>query len=348
MTDERRDQTRPVGIRDVARLARVSPATVSRALNGSETVAEDLRRRVFDAAEHAGYRPNGIARNLRRQKADMIGVIVSDIDNPHFSEAVRVIEDEAFRAGYRVLLCNSDERSDKQRSYLQMLADERVRGVILSPSDAAGTGSESLLNLRIPVIAFDRMIDDPRADAVVCDNADGVRRLTEHLIWLGHRRIAYVGGRTHVATGAARLAGYLEAIRASGLVPFTVEGAFRADRAESAVDELLERGVTPSGLVVANNVMAIGALRALRDAGLRVPEDVALGSVDDPIWAEFIQPPLTTLAQPVRAMAETAMRLLIERIEDRRTEPARVVFPMELRVRRSSGGAVGAEPAATG
>src|SRR5688572_429029 len=167
MPDDPLDDARPTGIRDVARLAGVSPATVSRVLNGSETVAEDLRRRVFDAAERAGYRPNRIARNLRRQKADMIGVIVSDIDNPHFSEAVRVIEDEAYRSGYRLLLCNSDERADKQRSYLQMLADERVQGVILSPADAAGIGSNALLDLGIPVVAFDRVIDDPRADAVV-------------------------------------------------------------------------------------------------------------------------------------------------------------------------------------
>ena len=338
--DEPREDGQPIGIRDVARIAGVSPATVSRVLNGSGTVAEDLRRRVFEAAERAGYRPNRIARNLRRQKADMIGVIVSDIDNPHFSEAVRVIEDEAFRSGYRLLLCNSDERADKQRSYLRMLADERVQGVILSPADAAGIGSDALLDLGIPVVAFDRVIDDPRADAVVCDNEDGLRRLTEHFIWLGHQRIAYVGGRSHVETGASRLAGYLAAVRAAGLVPFTMEGEFRAERAEAAVGELLARGMRPSAITIANNVMAIGTLRALRTAGLRVPDDVAIGAVDDPIWAELIDPPLTVLAQPVRQLAETSMRLMIERIEGGRREPRRVVLPMELRIRASSGGAV--------
>ena len=339
-SDPAPDDGQPIGIRDVARIAGVSPATVSRVLNGSEKVAEDLRRRVFEAAERAGYRPNRIARNLRRQKADMIGVIVSDIDNPHFSEAVRVIEDEAFRSGYRLLLCNSDEREDKQRSYLQMLADERVQGVILSPADAAGIGSSALLNLGIPVVAFDRVIDDPRADAVVCDNEDGLRRLTEHFIWLGHKRIAYVGGRSHVETGASRLAGYLAAVRAAGLVPFTLEGEFRAERAEVAVGELLARGMRPSSIVIANNVMAIGTLRALRTAGLKVPADVAIGAVDDPIWAELMDPPLTTLAQPVRALAETAMRLMVERIEGGRREVRRVVLPMELRIRASSGGDV--------
>lgn len=340
MNDNRSAKARPAGIRDVARLAGVSPATVSRALNGSETVGIDLRKRVFNAAERAGYRPNRIAQNLRRQRADMIGVIVSDIENPHFSGGVRVMEDAAFRSGYRVLLCNTDERVDKQRMYLRLLADERVQGVILSPADAGGTGCEALLTLGIPVVAFDRVIEDPRVDTVTCDNVEGVRRLTEHMIWLGHTRIAFVAGGSHVATGASRLSGYLEAIRAAGLVPFTVEGDFRSDRAEGAVRDLLKRGIHPSAMVVANNMMTIGTMRALRAAGLRVPDDVALSAVDDPIWAELMDPPLTTLAQPVRAMAEAAMQLLLERIEHGRHEARHVVLPMELRVRNSSGGMV--------
>lgn len=328
------------GIREVARLAGVSTATASRVLNGAPTVAPELRARVLKAAQLAGYRPNRIARNLRRLRSDMVGVIVSDIANPHFAEAVRVIEDYAYRAGYRVLLCNSDEQADKQWAYMRMLGDERVQGVVLSPSDSTAAGVEYLLKLGIPVVAFDRPIDDHSADSVLCENAEGVRRLTEHLIYLGHQRIAFVGGRTHVETGAARLAGYLEAMRSAGLLPFTLEGEFRAEQAREAVRGMLDRGVDVTAMVVANNVMAVGTLLALRGAGRRVPDDVALGAVDEPIWAELIDPPLTTLVQPVRAMAETAMRLLVERIEGRRTESARVTFPMELRVRRSSGTAI--------
>jgi DNA-binding LacI/PurR family transcriptional regulator len=309
-------------------------------LNGAQTVGVDLRRRVFEASERAGYRPNRIARNLRRQRIDVIGVVVSDIENPHFSEAVRVIEDAAFRSGYRVLLCNTDERVDKQRSYLEMLADERVQAVIISPADRAGTGVNALISMGTPVVAFDREVEDPRVDTVKCDNEEGVRLLTEHFIWLGHRRIAYVGGRGHVETGASRLAGYVTAVRAAGLVPFTVEGDFRTKLAEMTVDALLRGDARPSALVVANNLMAIGALRAARSAGVRIPDDLALGAVDDPIWAELTEPPLTTLAQPVREMAESAMRLVIERVEDGRQETRRIVLPMELRVRRSSGGPI--------
>ena len=170
-------------------------------LNGSQTVGEDHRRRVLEAVARVDYRPNRLARNLRRQKAEMIGVVVSDIENPHFSEAVRVIEDAAYAAGYRVLLCNTDETPDKQRAYLEMLADERVLAAIVSPADAAGAGVDALLALDIAGRRLRPRDPRPARDAVVCDNVEGVRRATEHLLWLGHQRIAFVGGRPDVETG---------------------------------------------------------------------------------------------------------------------------------------------------
>ena len=326
-----------VSIRAVAQRAHVSPATVSRVLNGSASVKADSRQRVLDAVAQLQYRPNRLARNLRRQQVDMIAVVVSDIANPHFSEAVRVIEDEAFKAGYRVLLCNTDETADKQQAYLEMMAAERVLAAIVSPADAQATGVDALLSLGIPVVAFDRMIEDERADAVVGANVEGLRRATEHLIWLGHERIAYIGGRTDVETGAERLEGYMVAMRAAGHVPFALDGGFSTEGAERAVDDLLTQTERPTALVVANNLMTLGALRALRRAKIRVPAEVALVAVDDPPWAELVDPPVTTVAQPVRRMARTAMQLVLERLEGRRVEARRVVLPLELRVRRSCG-----------
>lgn len=334
-------QDRPVGIRDVASQAGVSPATASRALNGSVTVSDALRASVLEAASDLGYRPNNLARSLRRQRTDTIGVIVSDIANPHHSEAVRVMEDAASRARWRVVLCNSDERVDKQRAYLRLLADERVGAVILSAADEAGSGTDALLDLGIPVLAFDRVITDPRVDAVTCDNEAGVHALTRHLIDLGHRRIGFVGGRAHVATGSARLLGYRAAMREAGLRTLVEDGDFRADRAEAATRRLLQRASRPTALVVANNTMAGGTLRAVRRAGLVVPDEIALATVDDPVWAELVDPPLTALAQPVRAMAEAAVRLVLERVAGERDVSVHLVMPMELRVRRSSGGPVG-------
>lgn len=330
-----------VSIREVALRAAVSPATVSRVLNGSPTVQESSRRRVLEAVAALQYRPNRLARNLRRQQADMIGVVVSDIENPHFSEAVRVVEDEAYKAGYRVLLCNTDETGAKQQAYLEMMAAERVIAAIVSPADAQASGVDSLLALGIPVVAFDRMIDDDRVDAVVCANVEGLRRATEHLLWLGHERIAFLGGRTDVETGAERLEGYTLAMRAAGAVPFALDGGFRTDGAERVVRELLEHERRPTALVVANNLMTLGALRALHAAGVRIPDEIAVVGVDDPPWADLIDPPLTTVAQPVRQMARTAMELVLERVESSRAEARRVVLPLELRVRRSCGSPVG-------
>src|SRR5581483_8634531 len=174
-------------MRDVATLAGVSTATVSRVLSGLVTVRPDHRQRAPAAADRVGYRPNRIAQNPRRQRAETIGVVVPDIANPHFSEAVSVFEDTAFSKGYRLLLCSTDETVAKQRAYLHVLADERALGVIVAPADGRGSGIGHLLELGIPVVAFDRELHDPRVDAVVCSNADATRKATEHLIWLGHR-----------------------------------------------------------------------------------------------------------------------------------------------------------------
>ena len=296
-------------ISDVARRASVSPATVSRVLNGDSRVGEAYRTRVLQAAT--------------------IGVVVPDIENPHFGELVRSVEDQAFDAGYRVLVCNTDETAAKQRAYLEALIDERVLGVIISPSDPGDAQISRLLDLRIPVVACDREVADARADAVLADNVKAIRIAGDVLVAEGHVRIAFIGGRADVETGAERLAGYEMAMRAAQLEPL--------ERAEAAVAGLLRRDPRPTALIVANNLMTLGALRAVRDAGLRVPGDIALLGVDDPPWSALVDPPLTTLAQPVRAMAADAMELLLQRVAGARTHPRRIVHPFELRERASTG-----------
>ncbi len=323
-------------MKDVAEKAGVSPATVSRVLNGSLTVRSEYRARVLRTIEEVGYRPNRLASNLRRQKAAMIGVLISDIENPHFTQMVRAVEDAAYRRGYRVLLCNTDETAEKQASYLEVLAAERVRGVILSSSDPGGEEIGELLDLGIPLVAFDRAVEDPRAGAVVADNVSGMRLATEHLVRAGHERIGFVGGPVGIETGAGRLEGYTEAMRRAGLSPLVVEGGFRIERGRAATEELLGEE-TLTALIAGNNLMTIGALQALRERGLRVPDDVALVGVDDPFWSELIEPPLTALAQPVREMADCAVDLLFEEIGGRDQTPRRVVFDFELRVRGSCG-----------
>lgn len=326
-----------MGLRDVAALARVSPATASRSLNGDPTVRPDRRGRVAEAAAQLGYRPNALARNLRRQRTSAIGVIVTAIDNSHFSEMVRHIEDEAYRVGYRVLVCNTNEDARKQAEYLRVLADERVGGVIISPADPAGAEIGEILDAGIPVVAIDRAVADLRADAVVGDNSASVREGTRALIDLGHRRIACVSGWRTVGPSAERQAGYTSAMEAAGLQAVTRETNSQIDGGRDAALELLSGADRPTAVIAANNLMALGVLAAAREVGLRVPDDVAVIGVDDPFWAPFLEPSLTTIAQPVRAMAASAMQLLTDRTRRARSDARRVVLPFELRWRASTG-----------
>jgi DNA-binding LacI/PurR family transcriptional regulator len=332
------DSANPVvTMADVAVRAGVSIATVSRVLSGRSSVAPELRVKVSAAVDELLYRPNRLARNLRLRNAEMLGIVISDIQNPHFSEMVDVAEEEAYRRGYRVLLCNTGESSEKQRAYLQMLADERPLGVIIAPCDAGAPEIGQLIDLGIPVVAFDRPVKDERADAVLADNFEGARTAVEHLVSRGITRIGYVGISTKIETGARRLAGYKAAMSALGLAPRWVDGGLRLAAGFGAADSLIREWPEMEGMVVGNNMLALGALQALRAGKRRVPDDVALVAFDDPFWAELVEPSMTALAQPVRAMTSTAVRLLIDHIEGRRREPERIVFRFSLKVRESSG-----------
>lgn len=326
-----------VRLRDVAAHAGVSPATVSRTLNGDVNVNPELRERVTRAVETLGYRRNMLARNLRLQRLDAIGVVVSDIENPHFTETVKVIEDEGFRLGYRVLVCSTNESAEKQATYLKMLADEHVAGVIVAPSDPAGPGISELIDSGIPVVAFDREVSDPRADTVIADNVAGLATATNVLIEAGHTDIAYVGGRKGVETSAERVQGYRMAMRQAGLRPRAVDGGFRIEGGRQAVAALLALPSPPTGVVVANNLMTLGALSAAHEAGVSIPEQLALVGVDDPYWAQFVNPPITTMAQPVASMARDAIGMLVARLNGQTGPPQRSVHSLGLIVRSSSG-----------
>jgi DNA-binding LacI/PurR family transcriptional regulator len=295
-------------------------------------VGDTKRQLVFAAIDELGYRPNRVASNLRRQQVQMIGVVMSDIENPHFAQMVRAAEDAAYTRGYRAVVCNTDEDPVKQRSYLGMLAAERVAGAIITPTEASAPEISELIDLGICVVAFDRVVDDPRADAVLVDNITGSRQATAHLIERGQRRVGFVGGPAHIQTAAERLAGYQEAMHTAGLESLVVEADFRVDGGRLAAAELIRTGAT--ALLVANNLMTVGALQAIRECGRRVSTDIALIAIDDPPWAGLIDPPLTTLAQPVRAMAQRAVDLLLERLNGR-TTPQRCLFEFELHHRRS-------------
>lgn len=324
-------------IKQVAERARVSSATVSRVLNHDRRVSVANRDRVLQAVAELEYRPNGLARNLRRQKTDTIGVVVSDIENPHFTRAVRAIEDAAYKQGFRVILCNTDETPEKQRAYLEVLAAEQVVGVILVPADPHDSTISALIDMGVPIVAFDRSVDDQRADAVYADNVHAASVATDHLYTLGRRQIGAIAGRMEIQTGAERLLGYQNVMAQHDLPTAIGCGEFRLVSAQRATHQLMADHPNLDGLVVANNLMAIGALNALRDAGKRVPEDVAVVAIDDPPWAGLVGPALTTLGQPIAQMARSAFDLLVDRITKQRTQARFVIFNFELIVRDSCG-----------
>jgi LacI family transcriptional regulator len=325
-------------LRDVAARAGVSAATVSRTLNGDDRVDPALQQRVHVAVEELGYRRNMLARNLRRQRLDAIGVVVSDIENPHFSGIVKVIEEEGFRLGYRVVVCGTNESASKQSAYLRMLADERVAGIIISPSDPGGIEVTELLDAGVPIVAIDREVSDPRADVVIADNVRGVVEATQLLVDAGHTQIAYIGGRRGVETSTERLAGYQQVMRRAGLRSSTAVGDFQIAGGHAAMTRLLGAPDRPTAVVVANNLMTLGAIRAAHDLQVAIPDELALVGIDDPYWAEFVNPPITSVAQPITTMARAAISILLSRLDGDDSPPIRSVHSMGLVVRVSSGG----------
>ncbi len=321
-------------IKDVAQRAGVSVATVSRALAGHSGVSETARQRVLAAVQALDYRPDLAARRLRSRRTDTIGLIVSDIRNPFFTEVSRAVEDMAYQNRMRVILCNADEDPEKETLYLDLMRDENVSGVILSPS-LPTLEHFRLSDYPFPVVLVDRCDRETNADAVVLDNADSAYRLTTHLIERGYRRIAFVYGATS-ATGRQRHEGYVTAMATHGLetlaqaVPATVEAA------RAAAGELVRGRPLPEALVGSNGLILLGLVEALRAAQLLFPEQIALAGFDDLPWTRLVGPGITVIAQPTYDIGQAATELLLQRIAHPSQSVRRVVLRGELRERGSS------------
>ncbi|NUR09170.1 MAG: LacI family DNA-binding transcriptional regulator [Nocardioidaceae bacterium] len=325
-------------IRDVADAARVSPATVSRVLNGRD-VAADLAARVHDAVTRLGYRPNSLARNLRKQATMVLGVVISDVTNPFFTSMVRGVEDLAQAHEYSVVLANSDEDLAKEQRYLEVAAAEHMAGVVLSPASSRRTDVSVLADHRIPVVTVDRLLRGVDVDSVVIDNHHAAREATEHLAAQGCRRIAFVSGPSTTTTGERRLAGYRAALKHAGLrddPDLVVRADFRVDGGHRATLELLDGPARPDAVLVSNNLMALGALQALHERRVRLPDDLCFASFDGVAWAGALRPTLTVVEQPTYDIGRTAAELLLARIAERSRATQQVVLPSQLVVGESS------------
>jgi LacI family transcriptional regulator len=326
-----------VTIRDVAAIAEVSPATVSRVLNADERVAPELRERVLAAVERLGYRPNSQARSLRTQATRVIGLIISDIQNPFFTSLVRGVEDVAQASGYSVVLANSDEDLGKEQQYLRVAAAEQMAGVILSPASSSRTRIGELVQEEIPVVTIDRRIAAD-VDSVAVDNVAGARQAVEHLLKTGASRVGVIAGPADVSTSADRIEGYHAALREAGIAvdpALLVRGDFRIDGGRRAAGRLLDLPARPDALFAANNLMLIGTLDAMAERGLSAPADVLLAGFDEMSWAGFA-PPLTLVEQPTYEIGRLATEMLMRRISGDTSAAEHVVLDATLKVRASS------------
>jgi LacI family transcriptional regulator len=323
----------------VAELAGVSAATVSRVLNDVPTVDPEMADRVRAAVEKLEYRSNGVARSLRRQRTDVWALIISDISNPFFTAVARGVEDVAQGAGFSVVLCNSDEDPGKEARYFDVAERERVSGVILSPN-LVGSDIARLTAAGIPVVAVDRPLRHP-VDSVMVDSVDGARVATGHLFDEGWTRPACVTGPETAETAERRLAGYRQAFverrrrPAQSLVRHT---DFFAGTGRAAVASLLDTRHPPDSFFVANSSLALGALEEFAERGLTPGRDVGLVAFDDAPWARFVNPPMSTVAQPAYEIGGRAGELLLNRIrgESESAAPTDILLPTELVVRASS------------
>lgn len=325
-------------ISDVASRAGVSTATVSRALNGKSTVDPELSDRVLAAAEQLGYRPNGPARNLRRQETAVLALIISDVESPFFTALSRGVEDTAHESGYSLVLCNSDDDPNKEREYVDVALQERVAGVLLSPSGRGDT-AENLRANGTPVVAVDRPLPHSSGDTVLADTRLAAKQATEHLSNQGYREIGCVTGPSGVLTADDRLDGYRDGLAATG-IPYRDEwvrrSEFKAAGAEQAATALLDSPDRPDALLVANNIMAVGVLTAMRRLGLRPGADIGVVAFDDAPWATLLDPPLSVVRQPAYEMGATSARLLLNRISGDHGEPTTTTLAAELFPRGSS------------
>ena len=316
-TTSRSVPPRRATLKDVARAAGVSQSTTSRALSGEGYVAAAARERILAVAEDLGYVPHAMARSLRKQVSRSVGVLVSDLRNTFYADLAAGIAGRARSAGYTMMLVDDQGLLDEELSSAQAFVATRAAGVIVTP--LSGAVSTYLLRQHIPVVEVDRQFSPGECDAVVIDNASVARRMTDHLIALGHRRIALLIDETDWTTGGERFAGYQRSLEESGIATdpaLLVTAGWDASHARKAAVDILARRERPTAVFAANNLLAEGVWRAANDLGMRIPDDLSIVSFDDAQWMSMVSPGITAVAQDAVALGEAAMDRLLARIED--------------------------------
>lgn len=325
-------------ITDVAAAAGASRSTAARALSGIGYVSPEVRAEVHRAAKQLGYVPDALARSLKRRSSASIGLMVSDFGNYFYAQIASGASRAAKELGYSLLLADTDGSSSDELAAAENFLAQRVAGVIVAPVSAGITSY--FVQHGIAAVEVDRTFSAKKIDAVTVSNAEGARQVTEHLIGLGHQRIALIIDETSWTTGQQRQAGYRAALDAAGLPPtddLVVASGWSADEATRAVTALLGRNHRPTAIFAANNVIAEGAWRAAQALRIRIPDEVSLVAFDDAPWMSLVQPAVTTTAQNPYALGAAAVRQLLERAANPDKPRTEVVLGTELVLRDSTG-----------
>ncbi|HEX2990952.1 MAG TPA: LacI family DNA-binding transcriptional regulator [Anaerolineales bacterium] len=326
-------------IREVAESAGVSYATVSHVINNTRLVSPETRERVLAAMDALNYRPNALARSLRQGKTNTIGLVLPDSANPFFAEISRSIEDEAFKKGYSVFLCNTELDTQRELFYVDVLSKKQVDGIIFVAAGDQADSLDYLIQRRMPLVMIDREVPNVEADAVLTDNQLGGYLATRHLLDLSHRRIACIAGPSSITPSSERIIGYRKALEEAGISydeKLILRGDYHAQSGMDITHIILGMDPRPTAIFALNDLMALGALRAAAEAGCSVPEDLAVVGYDDLEISRFTNPPLTTIAQPKKEVGTRAVNLLVERMSEKSQPPVRLVLPPELIIRRST------------
>jgi LacI family transcriptional regulator len=329
-------------IREVAKRAGVSLGTVSNVLNRPEIVAEETRQRVQLAIEEIGFVRNGSARQLRAGKSQYIGLVMLDVTNPFFTEVARGVEDAASQADCAVILCNSDDSLEKERRYLQVLEEQRARGVLITPVQSDASYLQRIRQRGIAVVLLDRPSRIKDLCSVSVDDVLGGELATMHLLELGHRRIGFVHGPLSIRQCLDRRRGVLRAVKVAGLdvdrvIVDVTTAAQNAREGEASVEKLLCGKQKPTAVFCANDLLALGLIRSLMQRGLSIPGDMAIVGYDDVEFASVLSTPLTTIRQPKYELGRAAAELLLEEAAHPDTHQHRhIVYQPELIVREST------------
>ncbi len=330
-----------ITIREVALLAGVSQSTAARALNGYGSVSAKTSLKVSQAAQQLGYRTNSIAQALRRGQAQFLGFVPSDLQNPFFSTVGRNVADRVESEGYTLLIASSDEEIDRERRIIENLRSSLVSGIIVAP--APGADRSHLLKLGesgIPLTLIDRMVPGLAADVVKTENVGGAVAAIEHLLSLGHRRIALLNDDLRIYSATERLEGFRTAMARHGVMVddtliVSVRSSYRENGYQAAYD-LLARPDRPTAAFAGDNILTLSAVRAAHDLGLRIPDDLSIVGFDDFDLATALQPALTVIAQPIAELGKSAAELMLKRLDGWAEPPVEVSLPTSLIIRGST------------